>query len=245
MKKQKTILIIILAIIFWMMRGNVSFSQTQTSSQVQTPENFLYLSWESNGMVPVDYLGKAIPARFAVVKVLVQPLIYSSKNKSYFNTDDWSYQWYVDDNLILEGKGLKECRFRLEDLDKISYKVTVKVLTSLSTTPFEKTITINLAQPALYFRPVGEKKIVINQYSTSSKALILETVPFFFASDDPTKLHYMWRVNDKRFMDFDNQKTIILPKVEEGENNYTIQLTIEDLRDIIVRASSMINITLK
>jgi len=245
MKIQKTILIIILAITFWMMKGNVSFSQTQTPSKSQTPENFLYLSWESDGMVPIGYLGKALPARFAVIKVLVQPLIYSSKNKTYFDSDDWSYQWYVNDNLMEEGKGLKEFRFRGSDWDKMTYKVTVKVLTPLSETPFEKSIDINLAQPALYFKAAGEKKISLGQYVTSSQSLILEAVPFFFASDDPSKLHYMWRVNDKRWMNFDNQKTLILPKAEEGEKNYTIQLTIEDLRDIIITASAKINITLK
>lgn len=245
MKTQKTILIIILLITFWMIKGNVSFSQTQSSSKTQTPENFLYVSWESDGMVPVDYLGKALPARFAIVKVLVQPLIYSSKNKSYFDSDNWSYQWYVNDELAQEGKGLKELRYRLKDWDKISYNIKVRVLTSLSTTPFEKSIMINLATPEVYFKEKGEKKILQNQHQATGNLLMLEAVPFFFGGDDPTKLHYMWTINNQRWTQFDYQKNLILPKAEEEEKSYSIQLIIEDLRDVINRASSVININFK
>lgn len=221
-------------------KGDFVFGQTS-----KNPESFLYLTWESDGMIPIEYQGKALPARFAVIKVSVQPLIYSAKNGNYLNSDQWSYRWYVNDNLINEGVGLKSIRFRPKDFNKNSYNVKVSILTSASSQPVEKTITINLAQPAVFFRIFGEKKIVQSQYSGSGSLLQLEAVPFFFGGDDPKQLHYMWRINNERVSNLDNERVLILPKAEEGEKSYSIQLTIEDLRDIIIRASANININLK
>lgn len=240
MKNNKQKNSILLALALLMIGGSFAFAQSS-----KTPENFIYLTWESDGMVPVEYQGKALPARFAIIKTSVQPFIYSSKSGGYLNSDQWTYRWYVNDNLIGEGQGLKSIRFRLKDFDKTAYTVKVSILTSVLSQPIEKTITINLAQPAIFFRVLGEKEILQGQYSTTGNLLQLEAVPFFFGGDDPNQLHYMWRINNERVSDLDNEQILILPKAEQGEKNYSIQLTIEDLRDIIIRASASININLK
>jgi len=233
MNIRKLILLIILLTSLFFIKGDI------LAVEQKIPQSFLYLTWESDGMTPIDYQAKALPTRYAIIKTSVQPLIYS--NGRYLNSDQWSYHWYIDDVLVNQGQGLKENRFLVKDPNKTTYVIKVKVLSSISSTPFEKSITINLVQPLVFVRPVGEKNISDN-YSLVSDIIELEAVPFFFGSYDPSQLHYMWTINNKRYSQFDNQKSIFLPHLQDDPETFKINLLIEDLRDIIIRAGSAINI---
>ncbi len=235
MNLKKILIITFLFLGLLLIKKEAVFAQANSA-----PQSFLYLTWECDGMVPADYRAKALPARYAIIKTSVQPLIYS--NGAYLNSDNWLYQWYVNDTLVNSGEGLKENRFIAEDPTKTSYTVKVKVSTSLSATPIEKSITINLVNPFVFFKPSNEKNIVIDNYNTEGKLVNLEAVPFFFGNYGSTKLHYMWTIGNQRMTQLDNKTNITVFHLEDNPETIPVRLVIEDLRDVIIRAQRTINI---
>jgi len=234
MKNKKLLLIIFLF-------GLIFVAKDLVLAAEKAPQSFLYLTWESDGMAPLTYKAKAMPAEFAMIKVSVQPLIYSKG--SYLNSDNWNYQWFVNEELINQGVGLKEVRFIAKDYTRADYEVTVRVFSTVSETPFIKTATINLVKPLVYLKPVNEKSIALNSYNTSENLVELEAVPFFFGSYGLNQLHYSWAVNGYPIADFDNEKSIMVPNIgEENPFSTNIKLTVEDQRDVILRAESALNI---
>jgi hypothetical protein len=204
------------------------------------PQSFLYLTWESDGIVPIDYQAKALPAQLAVIKVSVQPLIYSKG--AYLNSDNWNYRWYIDNDLIHEGVGLKEIRFTADKFNGNSYVVKVKVLSPASSTPFEKSITINLANPLVFIKNSDTNNIIINTGVVNGDVIKLEAVPFFFSSYDANKFNYKWTINNKREIDLDDKKEIFVFNLEDNLETFPVKLVVEDVGKFIVRAETAINI---
>jgi len=232
---NKKIIFIIFLFTFILIKKDLVFAAEKT------PQSFLYLSWESDGMAPLTYEGRVMPTEYAMIKASVQPLIYSKG--AYLNSDSWNYQWFVNNTLIAQGIGLKEARFIAKDYTKTSYEVTVRVYSSLSETPFIKTTTIKLVRPLVYLKPINEKSITLNAYSTTADLVELEAVPLFLGNYGADQINYRWSINGERIPDFDNQKSIIVPYIGEGESeSVNIKVVIEDQRDVILRAESALNI---
>ena len=95
--KKKTFLIIGIMVLF----GNAFFAQAAT------PESLFYLTWEADSLTPVDYSGKILATVDSVIKVSVQPLIYSGG--SYADSSQWNYRWYLNDEFAnIDGVGVKQ-----------------------------------------------------------------------------------------------------------------------------------------
>ena len=160
-----------------------------------TPASFFYLTWESDGGAPINYSGKSLVANGGVIKALVQPLIYSSG--SYLDSSQWDYKWYLNDELLTQGRNLKIIRFRLNDPNASNYVVKVKVTFSNQSTQ-EKEITIPVIAPKVVIRPVASasllKKSIIQAGGSEIK---LQAIPYFFGNHNEN-LKLTWYLNDDR-----------------------------------------------
>src|SRR3989339_2253652 len=135
--KNNLILFLIIGIITFF--GNVFFVQAAT------PESLFYLTWESDSLAPIDYFGKILVTTDSVVKVSVQPLIYSSG--SYADSSQWNYRWYLNDEFAnIDGVGIKQFRFRVKGYNLTEQTVKVKI-TFPNGAEQEKSIIIPITTP--------------------------------------------------------------------------------------------------
>lgn len=184
-----------------------------------TPVSFFYLTWESDGGVPIDYLGKPLVARGGVIKVLVQPLIYSSG--SYLDSSQWDYKWYLNDEVLGQGKNLKLIRFRLSDYNVSSHTVKVKVTFSNQLTQ-EKEISIPVATPEVIIRPVtGASLLQKSLIQANDSEIKLQAIPYFFGNYNGN-LRLTWYLNDDRQKSDAVQDGILTVKKNTSTVSYNV-----------------------
>lgn len=204
-----------------------------------TPVSFFYLTWESDGGAPIDYLGKSLVANNGVIKVLVQPLIYSSG--SYLDSSQWDYKWYLNDEPLTQGKNLKIIRFRPNDSNVSNYVVKVKVTFSNQLTQ-EKEITIPVIAPTVVIRPVANasllKKSIIQAGGSEIK---LQAIPYFFGNNNGN-LRLTWYLNDSRQKSDTVQNGILTVKKSASSSPYNVSalITVDDAA--LTRAVSEVQI---
>lgn len=204
-----------------------------------TPASFFYLTWESDGGVPINYAGKALVANAGVVKVLVQPLIYSSG--SYLDSSQWDYKWYLNDEVLTQGKNLKIIRFRLSDYNISSYVVKVKV-TPLNQVAQEKEITIPAIAPEVIIRPVAGASLFKNSIiQTNNSEIKLQAIPYFFGNHNGN-LRLTWYLNDDRQKSDAVQDGILTVKKNTSTFSYNVSALMTVGGAALTRAVSEVKI---
>lgn len=215
------------------------FSVAILTVKAATPVSFFYLTWESDGGVPINYSGKALVANGGVIKVLVQPLIYSSG--SYLNSSQWDYKWYVNDEVVGQGKNLKTIRFRLSDYNVSSYAVKVKV-TPVNQAAQEKEIIIPAVAPEVIVRPVtGVSLLQKSLIQTNDSEVKLQAIPYFFGNHNGN-LKLTWYLNDNKQKSDAVQDGILTVKKNTSTTSYNVSALMTVDGAALTRAVSEVQI---
>lgn len=215
------------------------FFSTVLTVKAATPVSFFYLTWESDGGVPINYSGKALVANGGVIKVLVQPLIYSSG--SYLNSSQWDYKWYVNDEVAGQGKNLKTIRFRLSDYNASSYIVKVKV-TPANQAAQEKEITIPVVAPEVIIRPIASASLLQKSLiQTNDSEIKLQAIPYFFGNHNGN-LKLTWYLNDDRQKSETVQDDILTVKKNTSIASYNVSALMTVDGAALTRAVSEVQI---
>jgi hypothetical protein len=185
--KKNLILLIIIGI--FALFSNVFFTQAAT------PESFFYLSWEADSLTPIDYSGKILATVDGVIKVSVQPLIYSSG--AYADSSQWSYRWYLNDEFAnVDGVGIKQFRFRVKGYNETIQTVKVKI-TFPNGIIQEKSIIIPIISPKVVVKSNSQSLIIRDKaLSTNESEISLLAIPYFF-SGTKNSLKIKWYLNDE------------------------------------------------
>jgi len=226
--------IIILTIIF----GAIILIK-DVSAKTETPPSFIYLSWEGDGGAPLNYEGKILATIGSIIKVSVQPLIYSAGK--YLDSSEWEYKWFLNDEIVAKGKGLKDFRFRAKDYNAASYKVRVKVVFSDQSFK-EKELTISIAKPEVLVKPFDAKVIIKGKnLETNNPEIKLQAIPYFFGGGN-NNLRLSWYLNDQRQKEDIVQNGILTVKKQNKINQYSVSALMEDISDSLIRAVGELNI---
>lgn len=204
-----------------------------------TPASFFYLTWESDGGVPINYAGKSLVAYGGVIKVLIQPLIYSSG--SYLDSSQWDYKWYLNDEVLGQGKNLKIIRFRLSDYNISSYVVKVKVALSNQVAQ-EKEITIPAIAPEVIIRPVAGASLLQKAFIQANDSEIkLQAIPYFFGNYNGN-LRLTWYLNGDRQKSDAVQDGILTVKKNTSTTSYGVSALMTVDGAALTRAVSEVKI---
>ena len=230
MIKKTIILIIIFGAIILIKDG---------SAKTEPVPSLFYLTWESDGGAPLNYEGKILATIGSIIKVSVQPLIYSAGE--YLDSSGWEYKWFLNDEIVAEAKGLKDFRFRAKDYNAASYKVRVKVVFSDQSFK-EKELTISIAKPKVLIKPFDAKVIIKGKnLETNNPEIKLQAVPYFFGGGS-NNLRLSWYLNDQRQKEDIVQNGILTVKKQNKINQYSVSALMEDISDSLIRAVGELNI---
>ncbi len=216
-KKTKTILIILGIFIF-------------LSPVCLANENsdFFHLTWETDGSVPVDYRGKANVSDMGIIKVSIQPFIYSN---GYSNGSNLKFRWYLNDEFQREEIGLYDFRFRAKTYSLRSYNIRVEIIFPNNTLRTEE-IEIPVVQPKVVISPsMAEYSLKQGILNVIGNEITLTAIPYFF-SETVNFLKYSWFVNGNYQSLVNNSNKII---IERFDDEVDIEVVVSSNLDSLVR----------
>lgn len=195
-------------------------SKSKTPTSPPAPPQII-LTWQANNFFPADYQGKAAVTNRSSVNVAVE-LLKDSKLQDITNA---TIGWYLDNDLLDQGKGLKEVDFTATKTRGNFHSLHVIIKTDSDTTE---------ATAAL---PVSDQKVVINNPSptktvASGSKVSLQAIPFFFNVKSLGNLTFSWKVNESEAVTGnDNELTLDVgtPK-SDYDRNILIRATVRNTK---------------
>jgi hypothetical protein len=188
--------------------------------------DFFYLTWESDGFVPIDYQGKALVSDMGIIKVSIQPFIYSN---GYIDVGNLEFRWYLNDEYEREGVGLSDFRFRANKYSLRNYSVRVEIVFPNNNIIIEE-IEIPVVSPKAVISPNGvEHSLKEGILNVLGNEVSLTAIPYFFGGT-VNFLKYTWFVNGNR-QTFDSDSIII----ERFDDQADIEVVISSSLDSLVR----------
>jgi hypothetical protein len=203
-----------------------------------TPESFFYLTWESNGLSPVDYQGKNLSSVDGIIKVSVQPLIYSGT--AYSDSSQWQYRWYLNDEFAnVDGVGIKQFRFRIKGYNLSNQEVRVKITFPNGTTQ-EKTVIIPIVSPRVVIKPMIKSATIRDGIiSTNESEITLMAAPYFFGSTSNFKIK--WYKDDE----YENNDSLVKNNIivkPLGASSFLMKVLMSDATDSLIRAIGQVRV---
>lgn len=211
MPNRLTIIVSSLLIIILLGLG---FYLAPPAPPARAADNDFLLTWSSDSYVPLDYEGKALPARGSLIKVAAIPT-----KKLAANPDFLYYRWLLDDEVIpsAQGQGKSTFAIRVTKWGGDSYQVTCQILDSQANTIWRGSLTIKVASPLVLLKPLNGSGYALRDSLAASTGqdLNLVALPFFFHTQRPSDLSFNWLVDNEALSSLDEknpqQLTIKIP----------------------------------
>lgn len=202
------------------------------------PPNFLHLTWETDGLAPLDYPGKILVGKDGLVKVSAQPFVYSQGK--YLNSSSWEYRWYLNDELKAKGQNLKEFRFLVDSYFPTDYQVKLRVFLD-SQSFLEKEIIIPSLSPRVVIQPIeGVFSKEKGFLEITSPEIKFKAKFYFFPNSSLENLKIKWYLDNRLApSDLVKDENLVL---SSKENVSKIKVFIEDSLDSLIRAVEEINV---
>jgi hypothetical protein len=226
----KKIIIIVLVLIggYQMLAANV-FAQNQDKTQI-------IFTWEANNYFPANYAGKALPARGTTVTLAAEVI----KDGKLIDISQADFLWYLDDELVKRGKGVKEISFRITKREGDSHFVNVIIKTGE-----EKEIESNLRIPVAAPTVIVDKPYPQNLIKSGEK-IMLQAIPYFFNVNFLSELNFTWFINDQSIAAAgDNQLFLTVPVPSQTDQNLLHITAVVEKRGVLnesARAKTILQI---
>lgn len=206
------------------------------SAKIETPASFIYLTWESDGWAPISYSGKIIVVKDSVVKLTVQPLIYSAG--AYLDPAQLNINWLLDEQLKNSGLGLTTFRFQVPSFpDVASHAIKVQVFKD-SVLLGEKTLDITVASPTVLLVPVETGIRIKNNSVEANSDITIEALPYFFSIKDPSQLNVYWFVDGEQTKSTAQDKLSFMVSHVSGQTQ--VKALLERNDNVFVRQSGIL-----
>ena len=198
--------------------------------------------------MPPGYLGKALAARNSLIRVVAVPIDPSIKEP-----EKLSYAWRINGKKALADSGLGRAvlKFKATGWPGETFKIKCQIYDSADKLLTDKTITITLANPQiLLYDPLGNYAFKNSITAKTDQKLRFLAVPFFFRSNDPADIDYVWQFNGQKLDNLENKELnrfiLSIPPGEISEP-FTRQLNISvtDRNDRLQQATANLQIEIQ
>lgn len=197
MKKIIFSILILALLISFRSRG---FAQTS---------NPVIITWQANNFYPADYQGRVLPSFDTPIAVAAEVV----QNNKLTDLSQANFLWYVDENLISRGVGLKETTFNAKKSAGDYHFIRVVIQTPDGGS-FTNSTRIYVQTPMIIITgDFPNQAILVNDQT------VLNAVPYFFNVTSLNDLNFSWLVNgQQQNSGSDNQLLLTIngPKAASG-----------------------------
>ncbi|PIQ69647.1 MAG: hypothetical protein COY22_00310 [Candidatus Tagabacteria bacterium CG_4_10_14_0_2_um_filter_40_13] len=200
------------------------------------------LLWETSTYAPPQYKGKTLASPQSEIKVTAIP------HGMKISDTKLIYEWKLNDKNIpaSSGAGKNSLKFYMPETGAETVAVTVSM-------PDEKTKAVNymiikVNEPKILFyeeKPLEGpqyQKELGNAFDLLESELSLRAEPYFFSRKALPILSYEWRMNDKKIETPQKPNVFNLTAPSGQKGTSIINLALENLKNILERASKTIQI---
>lgn len=153
----------------------------------QTAPAQLILTWHANNFYPSDFPGKPLPTPGTAVRVAAEAVAGSK----FLNLSSAAFLWYVDGQLLSEGKGLKEIQFTTRTPDRGYHLVRVEIKNGAEA--YEGATSIPVVAPRVTLAiPFASRS------PSPGDEVAAYAVPYFFNVVSLSDLRFFWFINGVR-----------------------------------------------
>lgn len=190
--------------------------------QTAAPKTETILTWQANNYYPADYAGKAYATPNTPISVALELLI----NKKLQDLSSAEFIWYVDQEFLNSGKGLKETSFVVSRDD--GQELFVRVVMQFNGERYETSTRV----------PVKPHTVVIdspypNQVVKSDSRLLFEIIPYFFNVISLSDLTFFWDVNGKKDQSDGNNQLAINIGASDSEKAILVSGTAQNKKKLL------------
>jgi hypothetical protein len=186
MKKGKRQFKILSLALSFLVLGFLLLTSPRATAQVLEP--FIFLTWRADSYAPADFRGKVLPTAYTKISAGVE-VISNGKTADLARA---TVNWYLNDNLIAAGPGLRQITFNAPEFENTVYDLRAEIL-GVGDDFLVKTVEIPVVRPEVVIEaPFPDKKF-------SSGQIVLAAKPYFWNS--VADLIYNWKVNGQETAD--------------------------------------------
>ncbi len=195
--------------------------------------NPVIITWRANNFYPADYRGRALPSLGTPITVAAEVL----QNNKLLDTSQANFLWYVDENLIARGIGLKTTTFNAQ-VAAGNYHF-VRVLVQMGNNSFENSTRIYIAKPI-----VALEGDFPNQSAPAGGQILVRAVPYFFNVSGLNKLNFFWLINGlEKQSGNDNQ--LLLTINNDSGNALTISASAQNANNPLEFGGGKLNLNIQ
>ena len=220
-------------------RESVSVAPTEVS-----------LLWEASSYTPPFYLGKALPASDADITVVAVPeFVTQSGNK--LQVRDLIFTWEKDGRVLgsLSGRGKNVLNTTGPKISRTS-RIDVEVSSTGGSLQGKGTTFISAVSPKIVFYEndvifgARYEEAIGDRFTLLNEEVKITSHPYFFSSNTRVvpSADYEWRIDGSLTESApDDESSVVLRQVGEGEGFASISLSIENTDKILQFAESSFN----
>jgi len=227
-------------------------------AQSQTPELEITLTWSTNTYIPIDYTGKALPAKGSVIEVAAN---IDSKG---INPQVLNFRWFIDGHLQKResGDGKQVFKFPVKWLFTDRYFIRTEIRDSRENLLTTAYLTIKIVEPEIVILPtkrlsnrikieippLANSTIAFKKYQILNNQEIEWTAqPYFFNIKNIDELNYNWSFSGENVSE-DNPENPNILTLKLGKLNKAIKrdtnLWVENKNDRLQRAKSSVEVNI-
>ncbi len=210
-------------------------------SNLTNPNFDFLISWKAINYVPADYKGKILPSKNSTIQISFDVL----DSGKFINISKQQVEWYLNDNLIKSGVGLKSITFTAStNSNVIEILIPNYTDSKYSAAQINTIITIPIASPEIVIKaPYPNKNITIGDN-------LFQVLPYFFNINTLNQLKVDWEVDGvKNSGTADRQDILNLTTTSQGQaatgTNVGIKAFVQNLTNQFEFAQNYINLNIK
>lgn len=148
----------------------------------------IILTWQANSFYPSDYPGKAWASPNNIISISVETL----RNNKFLNLSEVNIIWYLDDNFLQRGVGLKEISFVVKKTELDHH--FVRAVVQLNKETAESAIRIPIYKQSAVFNIPYPLKTV-----SGGSQINLQIIPYFFNIPTIENLIFSNQINENKY----------------------------------------------
>lgn len=208
-------------------------------------ENGFNILWSAKSFVPINYQGKPLPTKGTPITVYTQ-------GKSAFRTQNYLYNWYLDNRLQTAASGQGKNVFKYVITDAVGSVHTVKAEIRRANSivaVLETKIPIVKSKSVILADNLDTTNKTIS--ASAGQTIDIQAAPYYFNITGPSDAEYAWTINNASASSEENEQTpnILKLKIPSAKIEYDItsklNLRVTSKLNALEIALASINITIK
>ena len=224
--------------------GTISESVTIAPTEVD-------LLWEADSYTPPFYKGKALPSSDADITIVAIPQFVTTSGRK-LDSDDLIFTWKKDGKVLGNDSGRGQNILKIKG-PKIfnNSRIQVEVSSVGSSLQGNSEVSMLSVSPQIIFYEndiilgMRYEKAIESTAELLDEEMTITAHPYFFSSNKRvnSNLDYTWKVNNSSVSSSpDDESSIVLRQVGEGEGTARVSLELQNLDKILQSARSNFSI---